>query len=234
MYNLCIIGLGNPSPKYDNSRHNIGKDWVINVSKKFFKEFKEKSKLEALIGESHDNKVLWVVPTNYMNDSGKTISKVLRSTNIEIQNCIVVHDDLDLSLGSIRLKEGGGHGGHNGLKDIIEKTGKNNFNRIRIGISHPGIKEEVTNWVLNKFSPEEKIIINNAYNAFEQVFELLIEKKYQGNTFLFDSNETLRNFLFLLATGASGFTFLFIFEFFNTAEEITNTITSFFGSNKRV
>ena len=179
MYNLCIIGLGNPSPKYDNSRHNIGKDWVINVSKKFFKEFKEKSKLEALIGESHDNKVLWVVPTNYMNDSGKTISKVLRSTNIEIQNCIVVHDDLDLSLGSIRLKEGGGHGGHNGLKDIIEKTGKNNFNRIRIGISHPGIKEEVTNWVLNKFSPEEKIVINNAYNAFEQVFELLIEKKYQ-------------------------------------------------------
>ena len=179
MYNLCIIGLGNPSPKYDNSRHNIGKDWVINVSKKFFKEFKEKSKLEALIGESHDNKVLWVVPTNYMNDSGKTISKVLRSTNIEIQNCIVVHDDLDLSLGSIRLKEGGGHGGHNGLKDIIEKTGKNNFNRIRIGISHPGIKEEVTNWVLNKFSPEEKNTINNAYVAFEQVFELLIEKKYQ-------------------------------------------------------
>ena len=124
MYNLCIIGLGNPSPKYDNSRHNIGKDWIINISKKFFQEFKEKSKLEALIGESHDNKVLWVVPTNYMNDSGKTISKVLRSTNIEIQNCIVVHDDLDLSLGSIRLKEGGGHGGHNGLKDIIEKTGK--------------------------------------------------------------------------------------------------------------
>ncbi len=109
MYNLCIIGLGNPSPKYDNTRHNIGKDWVINLSKKFFKEFKEKSKLEALIAESHDNKILWVVPTNYMNNSGKTISKVLRSTNIEIQKCIVFHDDLDLNLGSIRLKEGGGH-----------------------------------------------------------------------------------------------------------------------------
>ena len=81
MYNLCIIGLGNPSPKYDNSRHNIGKDWVLNVSRKFFIEFNEKSKLEALIAESHDNKILWVVPTNYMNDSGKTISKVLRSTN---------------------------------------------------------------------------------------------------------------------------------------------------------
>ena len=119
MYNLCIIGLGNPSPKYDNSRHNIGKDWVLNVSRKFFIEFNEKSKLEALMAESHDNKILWVVPTNYMNDSGKTISKVLRSINIEIQDCIVVHDDLDLDLGSIRLKEGGGHGGHNGLKDII-------------------------------------------------------------------------------------------------------------------
>ena len=145
----------------------------------FFKEFKEKSKLEALIGESHDNKILWVVPTNYMNDSGKTISKVLRSTNIEIQNCIVAHDDLDLGLGSIRLKEGGGHGGHNGLKDIIEKTGKNNFNRIRIGISHPGIKEEVTNWVLNKFSPNEKKSIDNAYSRFVDVFELIINNQLQ-------------------------------------------------------
>ena len=179
MYNLCVIGLGNPGPKYHNSRHNIGKDFMFDISKKFFKEFDEKSKLEALVGESHDNKVLWAIPTNYMNDSGKTISKILKSTNLKIHDCIVIHDDLDLDLGSVRLKEGGGHGGHKGLKDIIEKTGKTDFYRIRIGISHPGIKEEVTNWVLNKFSPEEKILINRAYSAFDEVFELLIEKKYQ-------------------------------------------------------
>lgn len=179
MYNLCIVGLGNPGPKYTNSHHNIGKDFIFDVSKKFFEEFYEKSKLEALVGESHDNKVLWVIPTNYMNDSGNTISKILKSTNLKIQDFIVIHDDLDLDLGSIRLKEGGGHGGHKGLKDIIERTGKTNFYRIRIGISHPGIKEEVTNWVLNKFSPKEKILINVAYDAFEDVFDLLIEKKYQ-------------------------------------------------------
>ena len=179
MYNLCVIGLGNPGPKYNNSRHNIGKDFMFDISKKFFKEFNEKSKLEALVGESHDNKVLWAIPTNYMNDSGKTISKILKSTNLKIHDCIIIHDDLDVDLGSVRLKKGGGHGGHNGLKDIIEKTGKTDFYRIRIGISHPGIKEEVTNWVLNKFSPEEKILINEAYSAFDEVFELLIEKKYQ-------------------------------------------------------
>ena len=179
MYNLCIIGLGNPSPKYNNSRHNIGKDWILDISKKFFDEFNTKLKFEALIGESHNNKVLWVIPTNYMNDSGKTITKILKSTNLNIQDCIVMHDDLDLDLGSIRLKEGGGHGGHKGLKDIIERTGKNDFYRIRIGIAHPGIKAEVTNWVLNKFSPEEKILINDAYSSLEQVFELLIERKYQ-------------------------------------------------------
>ena len=179
MYNLCVIGLGNPGPKYHNSRHNIGKDFMFDISKKFFKKFDEKSKLEALVGKSHDNKVLWAIPTNYMNDSGKTISKILKSTNLKIHDCIVIHDDLDLDLGSVRLKEGGGHGGHKGLKDIIEKTGKTDFYRIRIGISHPGIKEEVTNWVLNKFSPEEKILINRAYSAFDEVFELLIEKKYQ-------------------------------------------------------
>mgnify|MGYP005695462765 FL=1 len=177
MYNLCVIGLGNPGPKYHNSRHNIGKDFMFDISKKFFKKFDEKSKLEALVGESHDSKVLWAIPTNYMNDSGKTISKILKSTNLKIHDCIIIHDDLDVDLGSVRLKKGGGHGGHNGLKDIIEKTGKTDFYRIRIGISHPGIKEEVTNWVLNKFSPEEKILINRAYSAFDEVFELLIEKK---------------------------------------------------------
>tara|TARA_B100000886_G_scaffold186684_1_gene128137 strand:+ start:188 stop:754 length:567 start_codon:yes stop_codon:yes gene_type:complete len=179
MYRLCIIGLGNPGSKYNNSRHNIGKDWMLDISKKFFAKFNQKLKFEAFVAESHDNKVLWIIPTNYMNDSGKTVSKILKSTNLNIKDLLVMHDDLDLDLGSVKIKEGGGHGGHKGLKDIIERTGKNNFYRIRIGISHPGIKEEVTNWVLNKFSPEEKILINHAYSSFEEVFNLLIEKKYQ-------------------------------------------------------
>ena len=86
---------------------------------------------------------------------------------------IVIHDDLDLNLGDIRIKKGGGHGGHNGLRDIINKIGKDNFIRIRIGIGHPGNKEDVTNWVLNKFSPNEKITLDRVYLQFAEIFELI-------------------------------------------------------------
>ena len=86
---------------------------------------------------------------------------------------IVIHDDLDLNLGDIRIKKGGGHGGHNGLRDIINKIGKDNFIRIRIGIGHPGKKEDVTNWVLNKFSPDEKITLDRVYLQFAEIFELI-------------------------------------------------------------
>ena len=79
---LLILGLGNPGKKYDGTRHNIGKDWLIKISKQFFKKFNTKTKFEAEIGESHNNELLWSIPTNYMNDSGKTIFKILKSTKL--------------------------------------------------------------------------------------------------------------------------------------------------------
>ncbi|MFL2720837.1 MAG: aminoacyl-tRNA hydrolase, partial [Gammaproteobacteria bacterium] len=137
MYRLCIIGLGNPGTKYNDTRHNIGKDWLIKISSIFFKKFNTKVKLQAEIAESHDGKILWSIPKNYMNESGATISKILKSTNLELSRIMVIHDDLDLNIGEVRLKIGGGHGGHNGLRDIIKATGHDNFMRIRIGIGHP-------------------------------------------------------------------------------------------------
>ena len=107
-----------------------------------------------------------------MNESGRTISKLLKSTSLKSNKIIIFHDDLDLKIGDIRIKEGGGHGGHNGLRDILNKTGKNNYIRIRIGIGHPGLKEDVTNWVLTKFSPNEKKSIAQAYKKFDEVFDL--------------------------------------------------------------
>ena len=92
---------------------------------------------------------------------------------------LIIHDDLDLEVGELRIKQGGGHGGHNGLRDIIKKTGKSDFVRLRGGIGHPGAKDEVTNWVLNKFSPSEKKYIDNAYCKFENVFEMIINNKLQ-------------------------------------------------------
>ena len=173
MYRLCIIGLGNPGTKYNDTRHNIGKDWLIKISSIFFKKFNTKVKLQAEIAESHDGKILWSIPKNYMNESGATISKILKSTNLELSRIMVIHDDLDLNIGEVRLKIGGGHGGHNGLRDIIKATGQDNFMRIRIGIGHPGNKEDVTNWVLTKFSPNEKKLLLNSFSKFEETFEMI-------------------------------------------------------------
>ena len=83
MYRLCIVGLGNPGKKYNGTRHNIGKDWLIKISNQFFTKFNTKTKFEAEIGESHNNELLWSIPTNYMNDSGKTIFKILKSKNLK-------------------------------------------------------------------------------------------------------------------------------------------------------
>lgn len=179
MYKLCIVGLGNPGTKYNGTRHNIGKDWLSNISKKYFKEFQNKPKYHAKFEESHSENILWIVPLNFVNESGITISSILKSSNLETNMFLIIHDDLDLEPGELRFKEGGGHGGHNGLRDIIKKTGKSDFMRLRIGIGHPGNKDEVTNWVLNKFSPKEKVSIDDAYSKFENVLEMIINNQIQ-------------------------------------------------------
>ena len=173
MYKLCIIGLGNPGTKYNDTRHNIGKDWLLKLSSRFFDTFKTKVKFQADIGESHEGEILWLISKNYMNESGITVSKILKSTNLKLNKFVIIHDDLDLSLGEMKLKIGGGHGGHNGLRDIIKITGQDNFMRIRVGIGHPGNKEDVTNWVLTKFSPNEKKLLLNSYLKLEEVFEMI-------------------------------------------------------------
>ena len=180
VYKLCIIGLGNPGSKYNNTRHNIGKDWLLNLSKSFIEEFKNKSRFEADVAESHNGNILWVVPDNYVNNSGKTVIKILKKTNLKITDILIMHDDLDLDIGELRLKEDGGHGGHNGLRDIITKLGDYNFKRLRIGIGHPGSKSEVTNWVLNKFSSNEKKIIKDSFVKLDNIFELIINNKFKS------------------------------------------------------
>ncbi len=179
VYKLCIVGLGNPGSKYNGTRHNVGKDWLINISQRYFKEFQNKPKYEAEFGESHNADTLWITPSNFVNESGRTISKILKSNNLETNMFLIIHDDLDLESGELRIKEGGGHGGHNGLRDIIKRTGKSDFIRLRVGIGHPGTKDEVTNWVLNKFSSNEKKSIENAYSKFEAVFEMIMSNQLQ-------------------------------------------------------
>ena len=178
MHKLCFIGLGNPGSKYDNTRHNIGKDWLVKLSESYCGNFVKKSKLEAEITQSRSDEILWIIPDNYVNNSGKTISKVIKNINMPKNKMIILHDDLDLNPGEVRLKEGGGHGGHNGLRDIFEKTGSKDYMRIRIGVGHPGDKDLVSDWVLNKFHPKDKEHLNNAYQLFASNFDLICDQEF--------------------------------------------------------
>ena len=178
MLKLCFIGLGNPGSKYNNTRHNIGKDWLLRLSKSYCEEFFIKTKFEANITYSRSKEVLWVIPNNYVNNSGRSLSKLTKNFQLPKNKIIILHDDLDLNAGEVRLKEGGGHGGHNGLRDIFEKTASKDYMRIRIGIGHPGNKKEVSDWVLNKFHPHEINQIDKAYEMFAYSFDQICDGQF--------------------------------------------------------
>ena len=178
MSKLCFIGIGNPGAKYHETKHNIGKDWLNKICHELNLEFVLKEKLEAKIATSSNNDFILAIPTNFVNNTGKTIQKIMRYSNISCENLVVFHDDLDLNPGEVKIKLGGGHGGHNGLKDIFEKTGSKKFYRISIGIGHPGDKSDVTNWVLSKSKPKDKTLIEEGFYDLSKVFNLICEKKF--------------------------------------------------------
>ena len=175
---LCFVGLGNPGSKYNNTRHNIGKDWLLKLCESESVKLLNKTKFEADLAYSESEEVLYVVPNNYVNNSGRTVSKLVKNLNLSESKIIILHDDLDLNPGQVRLKEGGGHGGHNGLRDIFEKTGSKDFMRIRIGVGHPGNKNQVSDWVLNKFHPTDKLYINNSYDLFLSNFDSICNQEF--------------------------------------------------------
>ena len=178
MSKLCFVGIGNPGLKYNDTKHNVGKDWLIKLSNYYNVDFLYKDKVDAKIASSHNDEVKWVIPSNYVNNTGETVKKILRYSNLTNENIVVLHDDLDLNPGEIKIKSGGGHGGHNGLNDIFKKIGTKDFFRVRIGIGHPGKENDVTGWVLGKPSQEDKNLIEKSYERLESVFDLLCNKEF--------------------------------------------------------
>lgn len=166
-----VVGLGNPGPEYEKTRHNAG-FWLVDelawqhkvglrAESKFFGEA---ARAAVLSGE------LWLLkPMTYMNLSGQAVAALARFYKITPEEILVVHDELDLQPGTARLKQGGGHGGHNGLKDIIARLGSPNFWRLRLGIGHPGDRNEVANFVLKKARAEEQQAIDDAIGKSLQV-----------------------------------------------------------------
>lgn len=155
-----IIGLGNPGSKYAGSRHNIGFDFIDKLAQSMSVRLRPgKGPFYVGKGNHAGHTVYLTKPTTYMNNSGDAVQKVLNWYKEDVGNCLVCYDDLDLNLGTIRLRPGGSAGGHNGIKDIIQKLGTDAFPRLRIGIGNDFPKGHQIRHVLSPFSKEERKVI---------------------------------------------------------------------------
>ncbi|WP_137597970.1 aminoacyl-tRNA hydrolase [Paucilactobacillus kaifaensis] len=157
-----IVGLGNIGPQYDQTRHNTGFMVVDRFCREHELTFK-RSKMEAMVatGLVADQKVLVVKPTTFMNDSGRAVKPLMDYYDISIEDVIVAHDDMDLPVGKIRLKQHGSAGGHNGIKSLISHLGTQQFNRLKVGIDHPQ-KMRVVDYVLGKFKPDQLTLFDDS------------------------------------------------------------------------
>lgn len=160
-----IVGLGNPGQQYEQTRHNAGASLISILSQQYVSDLKLEERFFGFIArvkvDIQDVRLL--IPNTYMNLSGKSIAAFAKFYQISPENILVVHDDIDLAPGISKYKIGGGHGGHNGLKDTIRALGNNsNFARLRIGVGHPGESDEVVNFVLKKASQNEQRLINES------------------------------------------------------------------------
>lgn len=183
---LLIVGLGNTGIKYQDTRHNVGFMFIDYIINKLSINLKDNKSLKCEIASYNysGKKVIFSKPTTYMNLSGDAVQSIVSFYKININNIIVVHDDIDLHIGDIKVKIGGGSGGHNGIKSIDSRIG-NQYYRIRIGINRPEVHEqEVSSYVLEKFAANEhdKImnVINKIYDNFGYVIDNKIEDFYRN------------------------------------------------------
>ena len=173
-----IVGLGNPGDKYADTRHNAG-EWLIErLARRFNISLNPESKFFGKTARTLVNgkEVRLLIPTTFMNLSGKAVGALASFYRIKPEEILVIHDELDLPPGTAKLKQGGGHGGHNGLKDIVAQLGNNNnFYRLRIGIGHPGHRDLVAGYVLNKPSPADRDalekVLDEATDCIEMIFK---------------------------------------------------------------
>lgn len=180
-----IVGLGNPGRSYAHNRHNVGFICLNHFAKTEGIRFdKKQSKARIGIGEVAGNEVVLARPRTYMNLSGQSVSLLINKFDIALDDLIVIHDDLDLPLGKIRIRHGSGSGGHKGIDSIIYSLGSQDFSRLRVGIGRPGVppsytpisEDDIIAYVLNDFTAEEKQIISQVIpRVSEAIYYLLTE-----------------------------------------------------------
>lgn len=171
-----LVGLGNPGAEHERTRHNAGFWWLDAVATDAGLRLGYDAKIgcETARGSVAGQPVLVAKPQKYMNASGLPVRQLLSYYKVEPEGMLVAHDDLDLPAGTARLKFDGGHGGQNGLRDIIAHLGHGRFHRLRIGIGHPGRKDQVTSWVLGRPGKADEAAIQDAIAAARAVLPQIL------------------------------------------------------------
>ncbi|HEN6753485.1 TPA: aminoacyl-tRNA hydrolase [Streptococcus agalactiae] len=185
-----IVGLGNPGSKYNDTKHNIGFMAIDRIVKKLDVNFTEDKNFKAEIGSDFINgeKIYFIKPTTFMNNSGIAVKALLTYYNISIKDMIIIYDDLDMEVGKIRFRQKGSAGGHNGIKSIIAHLGTQEFDRIKVGIGRPNGRMTVINHVLGKFDKNDEIMISNTLDKVDNAVKYYLQtndfqktmQKYNG------------------------------------------------------
>lgn len=171
-----FVGLGNPGPDYDATRHNAGFWWIDTIAHELKVSLTSEKAYNAKVARcTVDGQHRWLLqPQTFMNRSGQSVAGLARFFKIQPEEILVAHDELDIDPGQAKLKLGGGHAGHNGLRDIHAQLGAPSYWRLRLGVGHPGDRDEVINWVLKKPSLDHRIAIAQAMDRAQKALPALL------------------------------------------------------------
>lgn len=176
-----FVGLGNPGDKYEATRHNAGFWWIDQLAASTGSKLALDTKFFGIVGKLNSSADTWLIkPNTFMNASGKAVAALTNYYKISPAQILVIHDELDLPPGTAKLKKGGGHGGHNGLKDITSALGTADFWRLRLGIGHPGDRNEVVNFVLKPPLKDEQTAINLCIDDSLSVLPQLLNGDFEA------------------------------------------------------
>ena len=189
-----FVGLGNPGPEYEATRHNAGFWWIDALARDLKLTLSPERSYHGLVARTQvGGKPLWLLePQTFMNLSGKSVAALARFFKIEPQEILVAHDELDVVPGQAKLKLGGSHAGHNGLRDIHAQLGTADYWRLRLGIGHPGVKSEVVSWVLKKPLKEQREAIDDAIARTLHAFPALLAGEMDKATLLIHTSKPPR------------------------------------------
>jgi PTH1 family peptidyl-tRNA hydrolase len=189
-----FVGLGNPGPEYEATRHNAGFWWVDALARELKVSLSMDKGYHGLMARTTvQSQTVWLLePQTFMNLSGKSVGALARFFKIAPQEILVVHDELDIVPGEVKLKLGGSHAGHNGLRDIHAQLGTDDYWRLRLGVGHPGVKSEVVNWVLKKPSLDHRIAIDQCIDRSLKALPHLIAGEMDKATMLIHTSKPPR------------------------------------------